>query len=156
VSKVASLPEEAEEDILAFYAFPADHWRKLRLDQPAGALQPRNRPAHDVVGIFPDDPSMIRLATMLAIEQNDEWLVGRRYLSTPHQGGDPRAPTGLSSQPHHRRDERPALTPRLTFDHPAAASATRPSRRSNVAATTPLTCTSNAAQVLACAMSAPP
>jgi hypothetical protein len=35
----------------------------------------------DVVGIFPDDPSLIRLATMLAIEQNDEWLVGRRYLS---------------------------------------------------------------------------
>jgi putative transposase len=35
----------------------------------------------DVVGIFPDDPSLIRLAAMLAIEQNDEWLVGRRYLS---------------------------------------------------------------------------
>src|SRR5512134_2755358 len=35
----------------------------------------------DVVGIFPDDRSLIRLATMLCIEQNDEWLVGRRYLS---------------------------------------------------------------------------
>ena len=28
--KVAALIEEAEDDILAFYAFPADHWRKLR------------------------------------------------------------------------------------------------------------------------------
>jgi putative transposase len=35
----------------------------------------------DVVGIFPDDQSLIRLAGMLCIEQNDEWLVGRRYLS---------------------------------------------------------------------------
>ena len=35
----------------------------------------------DVVGIFPDDHSLIRLAGMLCIEQNDEWLVGRRYLS---------------------------------------------------------------------------
>ena len=27
------------------------------------------------------DQSLIRLAGMLCIEQNDEWLVGRRYLS---------------------------------------------------------------------------
>jgi hypothetical protein len=32
-------------------------------------------------GIFPDDRSLIRLVGMLCIEQNDEWLVGRRYLS---------------------------------------------------------------------------
>ena len=35
----------------------------------------------DVVGIFPDDRALIRLAGMLCIEQNDEWLVGRGYLS---------------------------------------------------------------------------
>ena len=35
----------------------------------------------DVVGIFPNDRSLIRLAASLVIEQNDEWLVGRRYLS---------------------------------------------------------------------------
>src|SRR4051794_20941004 len=35
----------------------------------------------DVVGIFPDDPSLIRLVSMLAIEANDEWLVGRAYIS---------------------------------------------------------------------------
>jgi putative transposase len=35
----------------------------------------------DVVGIFPDDPSLIRLVPMLAIEANDEWPVGRSYIS---------------------------------------------------------------------------
>lgn len=35
----------------------------------------------DVVGIFPDDASLIRLVSMLAIQANDEWLVGRSYIS---------------------------------------------------------------------------
>jgi len=35
----------------------------------------------DVVGIFPNDRSLIRLAASVVIEQNDEWLVGKRYLS---------------------------------------------------------------------------
>src|SRR5215208_1115394 len=79
--KVAALLEDAEIDILAFYAFPADHWRKLRSTNPLERFNKEIGRRTDVVGIFPDDAALIRLAGMLCIEQNDEWLVGRRYLS---------------------------------------------------------------------------
>jgi putative transposase len=81
LDKVAAMLEEAEDDILAFYGFPADHWRKLRSTNPLERLNREIGRRTDVVGIFPDDRSLIRLATMLCIEQNDEWLVGRRCLS---------------------------------------------------------------------------
>jgi putative transposase len=81
LGKVATLLEGAEEDVLAFYAFPSDHWRKLRSTNPLERLNREIGRRTDVVGIFPDDAALIRLATMLCIEQNDEWLVGRRYLS---------------------------------------------------------------------------
>jgi putative transposase len=79
--KVAALLEEAEEDLLAFYAFPADHWPKLRSTNPLERVNREIGRRTDVVGIFPNDRSLIRLAASVVIEQNDEWLVGKRYLS---------------------------------------------------------------------------
>jgi putative transposase len=79
--KVAALLADAEEDILAFYAFPAAHRSKLRSTNPLERFNKEIGRRTDVVGIFPDDRSLIRLVGMLCIEQNDEWLVGRRYLS---------------------------------------------------------------------------
>ena len=35
----------------------------------------------DVVGIYPHDAALLQLATSLLVEQNDEWLVQKRYLS---------------------------------------------------------------------------
>jgi putative transposase len=79
--KVAGLLEAAEEDLLAFYRFPAPHWSKLRSTNPLERVNREIGRRADVVGIFPNDQSAIRLAGALLIEQNDEWLVSRRYLS---------------------------------------------------------------------------
>jgi transposase-like protein len=81
VPKVAELLEEAEEDLLAFYRFPQPHWPKLRSTNPLERVNREVGRRSDVVGIFPNDASALRLAGALLIEQNDEWLVARRYLS---------------------------------------------------------------------------
>jgi putative transposase len=106
--KVAALLEQAEEDILAFYSFPPPHWSKLRSTNPLERFNKEIGRRTDVVGIFPDDRSLIRLVGMLCIEQSDEWLVGRRYLSAA-------AMEALLEQRLHRdtseREEVPELTP---------------------------------------------
>jgi putative transposase len=81
LGKVASMLEDAEPAILACYGFPARHSRKLRSTNPLERFNNEIGRRTDVVGIFPDDRSLIRLAGMLCIEQNDEWLVGRGHLS---------------------------------------------------------------------------
>ncbi len=104
--KVAAMLERAEDDLLAFYAFPVDHWRKLRSTNPLERLNREIGRRTDVVGIFPDDASLIRLATSLVIEQNDEWLVGRRYLSLDSLG-----PLLEERAEQQDQEEVPALTP---------------------------------------------
>jgi putative transposase len=79
--KVARLLENAETELLAFYELPAEHWPKLRSTNPLERVNREIGRRTDVVGIFPNDAALLRLAGMLLLEQNDEWLVARRYLS---------------------------------------------------------------------------
>ncbi len=79
---VAELVREAEDDVLAYFAFPEGHHRQIRSTNPLERLNKELRRRVRVVGIFPNEAAVLRLVTMILVEQHDEWAASdRRYFS---------------------------------------------------------------------------
>jgi putative transposase len=80
--KAAELLAAAEADVCAYASFPRAHWRKIASTNPLERVNKEIKRRSNVVGIFPDDASVIRLVGAVLLEQHDDWAVtDRRYLS---------------------------------------------------------------------------
>jgi transposase-like protein len=79
-TKLGTLMDEAEADVLAYLSFPAQHRAKLHSTNPLERLNKEVKRRADVVGIFPNEESITRLIGAVLMEANDEWQLQHRYM----------------------------------------------------------------------------
>lgn len=80
--KLVACLVDAEDDVLAYYGFPVEHRRQIWSTNSLERLNKEVSRRCDVVGIFPNRQSLLRLVGAVLEEQNDEWAVGRRYFGS--------------------------------------------------------------------------
>ena len=79
---VEAMLRDAAVDLCAFAAFPTAHWRQIWSTNPLERVNKEIKRRTNVVGIFPNEAGVLRLAGSVLIEVHDEWQVtDRRYLS---------------------------------------------------------------------------
>lgn len=73
--------ENALDEVLTFYNFPQEHWKKISSTNPLERLNREIRRRTRVVGVFPTKSSCRRLIGMILVEQHEDWIT-RTYMES--------------------------------------------------------------------------
>jgi putative transposase len=88
-SRLADWMEKNIPEGLTVFAFPTSHQRKLRTSNPIERLHREIRRRTNVVGIFPNEAACLRLISAVLMEFDEEWQIGRLYLTFGDQEPSP-------------------------------------------------------------------
>ncbi len=80
-SKSAKTIDRFSQDIWNYRSFPRGHWKRIRTTNGLERINKELKRRSRVVGAFPNDRSLLRLAVAILMDINEEWMTGRKYLS---------------------------------------------------------------------------
>ena len=80
-SKAADTIERYLFDLGNYKAFPREHWKRIRTTNGVERINKELKRRSRVVGAFPSDQSLMRVAGCLLMDINEEWITGNKYLS---------------------------------------------------------------------------
>jgi transposase-like protein len=81
LGRAAELVEASVGETLAYYAFPSEHWRRIRTNNPLERLMKEIRRRTRVVGAFPDGKSCLNLAAARLRHVAGTTWSAKRYLN---------------------------------------------------------------------------
>lgn len=73
--KLSELMDGAENEVLAYMAFPKSHWSQIHSTNQMEGLNRGIKRRTNVVSIFPNESAIVRLIGAILLEHNDEWAV---------------------------------------------------------------------------------
>ena len=72
--------ENFQYDVMNYMQFPQSHWRRIRTTNMVERTNKEIKRRSKVVGAFPNQESVLRLAVSILIDINEEWITGNRYI----------------------------------------------------------------------------
>ncbi len=97
--RLSELIDDAEEGALSYAALPVEHWQKIWSNNPLERLNKEVKRSTNVVGIFPNERSVIRFLGAVLCEQHDEWQFAKRYFSVGSLAKLERKEEAVAEQP---------------------------------------------------------
>lgn len=72
--------EENIEEGLTFFSFPRKLWKKIRTVNMVESLNKEVRRRTNVVRVFPNEESCLRLITAVLMDKHEDWIGSKAYL----------------------------------------------------------------------------